>query len=217
LTAALGFETLRAFVSGQSFEPSVEAWERACIERARSGDREAFAELYRAFAPRLYARVLMPKLGNAAAAEDALSETFRTLIEHLPRLHADGSSLWPWLCKVAANKAVDVHRRSARTRRALVQFEGLLGPLEHALDAGAEHETSSRRAALRARVGQVLAAITPRYRRAIELRFIEDLPRERCAELLEVKLGTFDVLILRALRAFRQEWEAHASLERGLP
>ena len=62
----------------------------------------------------------------------------------------------------------------------------------------------------------VLAAISPRYRRAIELRFLEDRPREQCAALLEVKLGTFDVLLLRALRAFRQAWEARPSVERGL-
>lgn len=204
-------------MSDDVFERAAEPWERACVERARKGDRRAFAELYRAHAPRLYARVLMPRLGDASAAEDALSETFRALIEHLPELRADGPSLWPWLCRVAANKALDVHRRRARTQRALVQFEGLLGPIEHALDPGSEHEASSGRAALRARVGQVLETIAPRYRRAIELRFIEDLPRERCAELLEVKLGTFDVLILRALRAFRQAWEAHpTSTERGL-
>ena len=54
---------------------------------------------------------------------------------------------------------------------------------------------------------QVLQALNPRYRRAIELRFLEEHPRERCAQLMEVKLGTFDVVLLRALRAFRKNWE----------
>jgi DNA-directed RNA polymerase specialized sigma24 family protein len=52
----------------------------------------------------------------------------------------------------------------------------------------------------------VLASVNPRYRRAIELRFLDDRSREDCARLMEVKLGTFDVLLLRALRAFRQQW-----------
>ena len=56
-----------------------------------------------------------------------------------------------------------------------------------------------------------LGAINPRYSRALTLRFLEDRPRADCAALLDVKLGTFDVLLLRAVRAFRAQWQqAHA-------
>jgi RNA polymerase sigma-70 factor (ECF subfamily) len=55
-------------------------------------------------------------------------------------------------------------------------------------------------------VTSVLERLNARYRRAIELRFVEELPREECALALEVKIGTFDVLLLRALKAFRKEW-----------
>ena len=59
---------------------------------------------------------------------------------------------------------------------------------------------------IRTSVGKVLEGLNPRYRRAIELRFLEDRPRQECADALEVKLGTFDVVLLRALRSFRKEW-----------
>jgi RNA polymerase sigma-70 factor (ECF subfamily) len=196
-------------VRGEGREQSGLDWERACLARAQRGDAEAFAELYRAFAPRLYRDVLLPKLGQAQAAEDALSETFRALMEHIAELDADGRSLWPWLCRVATNKALDMHRNKARSRRALVNFESLLAPLVPDTEPGdtaadARHD----RTELRSAIARVLDTISPRYRRAIELRFIEDHARERCALLMEVKLGTFDVLLLRALRAFRREWEA---------
>jgi RNA polymerase sigma-70 factor (ECF subfamily) len=58
-------------------------------------------------------------------------------------------------------------------------------------------------------VAGVLERLNPRYRRAIELRIVEELSREDCARALEVKLGTFDVLMLRALRAFKKEWTEH--------
>ena len=48
--------------------------ERGLISRAKRGDREAFGALYRAFAGALYRRVLLPKLQDPAAAEDALAE-----------------------------------------------------------------------------------------------------------------------------------------------
>ncbi|HMI94508.1 MAG TPA: RNA polymerase sigma factor [Polyangiales bacterium] len=183
-------------------------WERACMARARAGDMAAFAELYRRFAPRLYSHVLLPKLGSAEAAEDALSDSFRALLEHIAELESDERSVWPWLCRVATNKAYDMHRNKARTRRALCNSESLLGPLLPAPDAAAALELDDSRAELQNAVARVLSVLTPRYRQALELRFFQDRPREQCAQLLAVKLGTFDVLVLRALRAFRKQWQA---------
>lgn len=190
-------------------------WERRCVERARRGDRAAFAELYEMYAGELFRRVLFPRLGNRQAAEDALSETFRTLLERLDQYEDQGKSLWSWLCRVAVNKATDMHRVKGRTSRALANFEGLLAPLvEGPTNPGAQVESRIEAEELGATVATVLDRLNPRYRRAIELRFLEDKPREVCAEVLEVKIGTFDVLILRALRAFRREWEAAVGANR---
>jgi RNA polymerase sigma-70 factor (ECF subfamily) len=51
----------------------------------------------------------------------------------------------------------------------------------------------------------------PRYARALTLRFLEDRTRDECATLLEVKVATFDVVLLRALRAFRERWQARVA------
>jgi RNA polymerase sigma-70 factor (ECF subfamily) len=45
-----------------------------------------------------------------------------------------------------------------------------------------------------------------RYRTAIELRLIQELSREDCAKRLGVTIGTFDVLLFRAVRAFRKQF-----------
>ena len=50
-------------------QPERLRWEADLVTRARDGERVAFAELYRAYAARLFARVLLPKLGNREAAE----------------------------------------------------------------------------------------------------------------------------------------------------
>ncbi|HJZ84065.1 MAG TPA: sigma-70 family RNA polymerase sigma factor [Polyangia bacterium] len=181
--------------------------ERALLRRARAGDRAALGELYAAFAEPLYVRILMPRLGHAQAAEDALSETFCAALEHLDEFEDRGGSIWFWLARIAVNKAVDQHRRRGRSGRALASFEELLAPLwGDATDAAAALESQAEQARLRAAVSQVLAQLNPRYRRAIELRFLEDRPRLECAQTLGVTLGTFDVVLLRALRAFRTQW-----------
>lgn len=196
-----------------------EGWlarERALVAAARSGDQSAVAELYRAFARRLYRTVLMPRLGNAQAAEDALSETFRTGIERLGQFDDKGVSLYFWLSRIAVNKATDMHRVKARTRRALTSFEDLLAPLRPSAPRPEKQLVEAeRRSLLVDHVATVLGKINPRYARAIELRFLDELSRQECAEALEVKLGTFDVVLLRALRAFRKEWEALTGAEQA--
>jgi RNA polymerase sigma-70 factor (ECF subfamily) len=177
--------------------------ERRCLAALRRGDGAAFARLYKEFAQPLYARVLLPILSDAQAAEDALADTFRVMIERLERYEDRGASIWSWLATIAANKARDIERGRARDGRAL-------RGLATALQASDEPEAAppvAPDAPLDPEVAGVLASINPRYRRALELRFLEDRPRAECASLLGVKLGTFDVLLLRALRAFRERWQ----------
>lgn len=196
------------------------AWERTLLRRIRAGERAAFAELYRAYAPVIYRRVLLPKLGAAGAAEDALAETFRAAFMKLDTYEDQGVSIYHWLARIASNKAMDMHRARARTDRALTRLEGLLAPLEEPGARDPFGELSARRdhEALEARITAALTQLNPRYRRAIELRFLEERERVACADALAVKLGTFDVLLLRALRAFRKAWdELGEPVGRGRP
>jgi RNA polymerase sigma-70 factor (ECF subfamily) len=189
------------------------AWleeERRCLRDLRRGDRAAFSRLYGAFAQPLYARVLLPRLGDRQAAEDVLAESFRTMLEKLNQYEDRGGSIWSWLATIAANKARDVERERARRGKALRGFALLSAPLLDAQPAGPgdDAQAANDGARLQAAVARVMDEINPRYRRALTLRFIEDRPRVECAELLEVKVATFDVLLLRALRAFRERWQA---------
>jgi RNA polymerase sigma factor (sigma-70 family) len=186
------------------------AWlqqERRLLGELRRGDRSAFPHLYRAFAQPLYARVLLPKLGDRQAAEDVLADTFRVMVEKLDQYDDRGGSIWSWLATIAANKARDVERERARRGQALRGFALLAAPLLEAQPPGPGDDAADG-ARLQGAVAQVLEQLNPRYRRALTLRFLEDRPRVECAALLEVKVATFDVVLLRALRAFRERWQA---------
>jgi RNA polymerase sigma-70 factor (ECF subfamily) len=185
------------------------AWldrERRWLEAIAEGDTHAFDHLFSAYAEPLYRRILLPRLGDPAAAEDALAETFRKLMERSGQFRDQGKGLWPYLATIAANQARDLHRERSRRGQALASFEALLAPLVGSEVAPLPDEGPDR-ARVQAAVARVLERLNPRYRRAIELRFFAEHSREECARLLEVKLGTFDVLLLRALRSFRQRWQ----------
>jgi RNA polymerase sigma factor (sigma-70 family) len=178
------------------------------VARALGGDPQAFGELYDAYAVHLYRRVLYPLLGNAPAAEDALAETFRVAFQRLDNYKPGEVSIYHYLAAIARNKALDMHRARKVTGRALANFQALLEPLALTPDSPEQLlEAESSRRRLGGAVHATLAQINARYREAIALRFLEDQPRQVCAERLGVKLATFDVLLLRALRAFRKRWE----------
>ncbi len=183
-------------------------WETQVLARARRGDRQAWGELYEAYAKRLFARVLLPKLGNHAAAEDALAETFRTAIERVAQFEPRGASIYFWLSRIASNKAVDMHRARGVTGRAIANLETQLIPLLDApVTPDGAVEIRDQYLTVRARITTCLEQLNPRYRLAIELRFFRELSREACAEELQVRLGTFDVVLLRALKALRKQWD----------
>jgi RNA polymerase sigma-70 factor (ECF subfamily) len=185
------------------------SWERLRVTRALGGDPDAFGDIYDAYAERIYARVLYPLLGNRPAAEDALAETFRAAFQRLSDFQAGEVSIYYWLSSIARNKALDLHRARKASGRALANFEALLEPLRLGSDSP-EHllDQELSRQQLGQAVRHTLAQLNERYRVAITLRFLEDQPRSDCAQRLGVKIGTFDVLLLRALRAFRKHWEA---------
>jgi RNA polymerase sigma factor (sigma-70 family) len=188
-------------------DPAWLAQERQWLDALKRGDGRAFDRLYAAYAQPLYRRILLPRLGDPAAAEDALGETFRKFVERIAAYQDQGKGLWPYLATIAVNLAHDAHRERSRSGRALASFATLLAPLQAAGSAPPAPDEGPDRAALAAAVERALAALNPRYREAIALRFFQERERVDCARLLEVKLGTFDVLLLRALRAFRERWQ----------
>ena len=178
------------------------------MPRAQRGDSAAFGEIYDAYAPVIYRKILLPRLGCVQAAEDALSETFRTAIEKLAGYEQRDVSIYRWLSRIAHNKAMDMLRVRTRTGRRIADMRMLLEPLaaperssddlfEMAADAHEIHD----------RVRRILEDLNPRYRRCIELRFFSGLGREECAEELDVKVGTFDAILHRAFRSFRSRWD----------
>lgn len=180
--------------------------ERAIVERAMQGDKRAFERLYRHYAPVLFSYVLIPMLGNKDDAHDCVRETFISANRALPRYEWRGTSIYPWLKTLAKNKARDLLRASGRRQRLRGAFSHHLGVFGDRQPATPIEERVAQQA-LRKRIDAVLETLNPRYARVLRLRLLEDRSREDCAELLEVKIGTLDVLLFRAVRAFRKACE----------
>jgi RNA polymerase sigma factor (sigma-70 family) len=181
--------------------------EQRLVEEAQRGNLDAMRPLLDRYAGPLYGTVILPRLGDAASAEDVLRDTLITAVEKIRGFTWQGKSIYPWLRQIAINKVYDLHRGTQRTRRLA---EALAREAPQATDAadGADAQliADQDRRDNRGRIDRTLAAMTERYRVAIELRLVEELSREECARRLGITVGTFDVLLFRAVRAFRKRF-----------
>jgi RNA polymerase sigma-70 factor (ECF subfamily) len=181
--------------------------ERQLIEEAKRGNLDAMRPIFESYATPLYSSVILPRLGDRANAEDVLRDTFITAIEKLDKFTWTGRSIYAWLRQIAINKVYDVHRKS---KRSIKLADAVSRELPHttAPEKGADALmiAAQEQAINRERIVETLDSISERYRTAIQLRLIDELPRTECARLMDVTVPTFDVVLYRAVRAFRKKF-----------
>jgi RNA polymerase sigma-70 factor (ECF subfamily) len=199
--------------TAQDLERELEQ-EHRLVDEAQHGNLDAMRPILERYASPLYGTVILPRLGDAASAEEVLRDTLATAVEKIRRFTWQGKSIYPWLRQIAINKVYDVHRQSKRSRRlADAMVHEVAVESDPASHADAQLIADQERRAHRDRIDQTMQQLQDRYRLAIELRLVQELSREDCAQRLGVTIGTFDVLLFRAVRAFRKHFGERAELQ----
>jgi len=178
--------------------------EQSVIERLKAGDRAAAATLYQWYGERIYRQVILPRLPVRELAEDVLRDTFRLILERIEQFKPQQRSIYYWIRRIAINRAIDVYRAYQRSRRMeerLVAADAVGRTMsqppprpDRKLEVDETKDT----------VRRALDKLNPRYAKALQLRLLEDRDREECAEIMNVSLGNFDVILHRACKAFRK-------------
>jgi RNA polymerase sigma-70 factor, ECF subfamily len=90
--------------------------EKSIVQRCQAGDEEAFALLFKQYRQRLYG-LAASILQDEAAAEDAVQETFLTVLDKI-KSYRQESALETWLIAILVNQCRS-HLRWQKARRAL--------------------------------------------------------------------------------------------------
>jgi RNA polymerase sigma-70 factor (ECF subfamily) len=165
------------------------------IDRARSGDRAAFAELYDTYVDSVY-RYLLYRLREASDAEDLTSEVFTRAFANIHRYRWQGKSFLAWLYTIARNAVTDRRRRERPT----VELDNAFGLC---VDGPSAHD----RAVLGEQVGALRGAVkhlTPEQQQVLSLRFESDLSSREVARMLGKNEGAIRALQFRALGRLRK-------------
>jgi RNA polymerase sigma-70 factor (ECF subfamily) len=178
--------------------------EKRAVEKAQAGDLAALEPILGSHAEALFMGIL-GRVGDRAQAEDILKDTLVTALERISTYTFQQRSIYHWLRQIAWNKVIDFHRAQGRRKRLCQALRAELSDTEEAtapllLSAAEERQIAQRR------IESVLSGLHPRYATVIRLRLCEEKPRAACAAALGVSVETFDVLLLRAVRAFRKAY-----------
>ncbi len=177
--------------------------EQALVARAQAGDTGAFRELYERFAASVHRYAILPLVHDRTLAEDLLADTFVRALENIHRFRWQGKGVLPWLIRIAKNLCLDHLRKSGRVGAWPVEFDQLV-PDPGQLDGERLVAKVEIGTLMRERIDECLEEINPRYRKVVQLRLVEGMPREDAAKEMDVSIGTLDVLLFRACKAFRK-------------
>ena len=168
------------------------------IVRARTGDTQAWGDLYREYAPAIF-RFCRRAMPTREDAEDATMEIFMKLRDKLIQ-YDQSRSFTAWLYKVAANHCWDMLRRR-RVRQDKETEDVTEMPLEapepNQLEKLIEERTSEE-------VRRALDKLGLRARMALVMRYYSDMSYDEIADALGVRRAFVGVVLLRARHELRQ-------------
>lgn len=174
--------------------------DRSAVERSRR-DPAAFEALYRKYVAQVYSFALY-ELRDPHSAEDVTAQVFLRALAGLPRFHeqSDGpdSSFRVWLFQIERNALSNEKRRARRHPTS---------PIDLALEYPASddtHTAASNRVEL-ARAWELIERLPADRRRALVLRFVNEMSTREIGEILGRSEGATRVLIHRSLQSVARQ------------
>ncbi len=156
---------------------------RSLLHRvATAQDKEAFAELFSYFGPRI--KSMMLKAGaKPDQAEDLAQETMLAMWQKAALYSPEKGAVSTWLFTIARNLRIDRLRR--QSSRPYEDLDSIELPSED--DHGETAAIAKQRAQL---VADALTELPAEQRQIMELSFLQDMPQRVIAEELALPLGT---------------------------
>ena len=176
--------------------------DRALVDAAAEGSREAFDELVRRYqTPMLnLARVMT---GGSADAEDLTQDVFVRAWRGLSSFRGE-SSFRTWLYRVAIN-VIQSHRGRVSRLRRLFAAGPSADDAEDPIESAADPDDLEQRVLDRDAIDRALATLPEELRLAVTLRDVQGLDYRAIADVTGTPIGTVESRIFRARQRLKKE------------
>lgn len=168
--------------------------EQSLVQRAKRGDRAAFAQIYDTFVDRIY-KYAYYRVGHSNDAEDITAQVFIKAWQAIGRYETMGRPFAAWLYRIAHNQIVDFFRARRET-----------APLESANSqiSSFDVEDMILRHAQADLLREAIKHLSPDQQAVIALRFLEGWGTEEAAHIMGKTPGAVRTLQHRALARLNQ-------------
>jgi RNA polymerase sigma-70 factor (ECF subfamily) len=176
------------------------------VERARSGDQQAFSTLVTQYERKIY-RLALNITRNEEDAEDVLQEAFLKAYEHLDRFEGH-SKFYTWLVRIAVNEALMKLRKRKGDRTVSLDEPMETGEETVTREIAVWEDNPEQRYSqeeMQAILDDAVASLKPDFRTVFTLRDIEELSTEETAEALGISIPAVKSRLLRARLALREK------------
>ncbi len=163
------------------------------VERAQSGEAEAFGCLYDHYSDTVY-RYIYYRVGGRATAEDLTSETFLRALRRIGTFTWQGRDFGAWLVTIARNLVAD-HFKSSRFR-----LEVTTGEMLDANEVERSPEDSVLESLANSALLEAVRRLNPQQQECVTLRFLQGLSVAETARVMGKNEGAIKTLQYRAVR-----------------
>ena len=170
--------------------------ERALLERCRSGDDTAFAELVDRYKDLVYG-VVYRMLPDRTHVDDLAQEVFLKVHRGLPYFRGD-ARLSTWIYRIVQNVCSQARAR----RRPDLPLDG--GREDRPVREPGSVDGAFADLELRDRLEKAIAQLPENYRLLIAAHYLRGVQYEALAEALNIPLGTVKTHLYRAKRQLRE-------------
>lgn len=165
------------------------------LARARHGDQEAIADIYRSYFDPIYQFVRL-RVGDAQLAEDLTSDVFVKFVKALKQDKAPHTSLRGWIFTVARNAIYDQYgQEPALPVETLDQWLST--------DKDTDPEVQAIRTIAIERARQAIRSLAPSHQEVLMLRFDQQLSLQETADIMNKNVNAIKALQFRAVNTLR--------------
>ncbi len=183
--------------------------DRLLIDRAKSGELDAFRELVERSRLDVY-RLAYDLTGNRHDAEDLSQDVFLKAYRSIGSFRGD--SKWStWLYRITVNTCLDRRRKKSEQMMDYRDDIGTDEPAEGETMPNPSPDRIAESSMIQKRIEAALDALTPRERSVFVLRHYHDLSLKEIARSMGVSEGSVKSFLFRALQRLRKELSFYRS------